>query len=181
MKTTPLNDHLIQLTRYGFVNAYLVRESDGFTLVDTTMPRTGAALIAAATAAGAPIRRIALTHGHGDHVGSVDELKRTLDGGVPVLMPELDARIHAGDNVVEGKLTGSWPKLITVPDVRLAAGDRVGSLEVDPQPRPLARPCRVPRHPRPHGDRRRCVHVLRQGGSDRPLLPALPAGGDGHV
>ena len=134
MKTTTLNDNLIQLTRYGFVNAYLVREDDGFTLVDTTMARTGASLIAAATAAGAPIRRIALTHGHGDHVGSVDELKRTLGDDVPVLMPELDARIHAGENVVEGKLTGSWPKLATVPDVRLAAGDRVGSLEVVPSP-----------------------------------------------
>jgi len=134
MKTTPLTDHLIQLTRYGFVNAFLVREDDGLTLVDTTMPRTGAVLIAAATAAGAPIRRIALTHGHGDHVGSVDELKRTLGDDVPVLMPELDARIHAGEKVVEGKLTGSWPKLATVPDVRLAAGVRVGSLEVVPTP-----------------------------------------------
>ena len=134
MKTTTLNDNLIQLTRYGFVNAYLVREDDGFTLVDTTMPRTGGALIAAATDAGAPIRRIALTHGHGDHAGSVDELKRTLGDDVPVLMPELDARILAGEKVVDGKLTGSWPKLATVPDVRLAAGDRVGSLEVVPSP-----------------------------------------------
>jgi glyoxylase-like metal-dependent hydrolase (beta-lactamase superfamily II) len=134
MKTRPLNDHLIQLTRYGFVNAYLVREDDGFTLVDTTMPRTGTALIAAAQAAGAPIRRVALTHGHGDHVGSVDELKTALGDGVQVLMPELDARIHAGEKVVEGKLTGSWPTLKTTPDVRLAAGDRVGSLEVIPSP-----------------------------------------------
>jgi glyoxylase-like metal-dependent hydrolase (beta-lactamase superfamily II) len=134
MKTTNINDHLIQLTRYGFVNAYLVREDDGFTLVDTTMPRTGAALIAAASTAGAPIRRIALTHGHGDHAGSVDELKRTLGDDVPVLMPELDARILGGEKVVEGKLTGSWPKLATVPDVRLTAGDRVGSLEVVPSP-----------------------------------------------
>src|SRR5215813_4696035 len=134
MKTTTINDRLIQLTRYGFVNAYLVREDDGFTLVDTTMPRTGTALIAAATAAGAPIRRIALTHGHGDHVGSVDELKSTLGDGVSVLMPELDARIHAGEKVVDGKVTGSWPKLTTVPDVRLAAGDRIGSLEVVASP-----------------------------------------------
>jgi glyoxylase-like metal-dependent hydrolase (beta-lactamase superfamily II) len=134
MKTKPLNDRLIQLTRYGFVNAYLVREDDGFTLVDTTMPRTGRALIAAAQAAGAPIRRVALTHGHGDHVGSVDELKTELGDGVQVSMPELDARIHAGEKVVEGKLTGSWPTLATSPDVRLAPGDRVGSLEVIPSP-----------------------------------------------
>jgi glyoxylase-like metal-dependent hydrolase (beta-lactamase superfamily II) len=135
MKTTPINDNLIQLTKLGFVNAYLVREDDGFTLVDTTMPKTANALIAAATDAGAPIRRIALTHGHGDHVGSVDELKSKLGADVPVLMPELDARIHAGEKVgVEGKPKGSWPKLSTVPDVRLAPGERVGSLEVVPSP-----------------------------------------------
>jgi glyoxylase-like metal-dependent hydrolase (beta-lactamase superfamily II) len=134
MKATPLNDRLIQLTRLRFVNAYLVREDDGFTLVDTTMPRSADALLAAAKQAGAPIRRIALTHGHGDHVGSLDALKQRLGDEVQVLMPELDARIHAGEKVVEGKLTGSWPKLETVPDVRLAAGDRVGSLEVVASP-----------------------------------------------
>jgi glyoxylase-like metal-dependent hydrolase (beta-lactamase superfamily II) len=134
MNTTPLNDRLIQLTRFHFVNAYLVREDDGFTLVDTTMPRSADALLAAAKQAGAPIRRIALTHGHGDHVGSVDGLKKRLGSEVQVLMSELDARIHAGEKVVEGKLTGSWPKLETVPDVRLAPGDRVGSLEVVASP-----------------------------------------------
>jgi len=134
MQTTKITDNLIQLTRYRFVNAFLVREDDGLTLIDTTMPRTGAQLIAAANRAGAPITRIALTHGHGDHVGSLDELKSTLGASVQVLMPDADARIHAGEKVVTGKLTGSWPKLATVPDVRLNAGDRVGSLEVIASP-----------------------------------------------
>lgn len=49
-------------------------------------------------------------------------------------MPEIDARIHAGEKVVEGKLTGSWPKLSTVPDVRLQPGDRLESLEVISSP-----------------------------------------------
>src|ERR1700760_743644 len=96
MKTIPVTDNLIQLVRYGFVSAYLVREDDGFTLVDAAMPKTGDAFIAAARAAGGPIRRIALTHGHGDHVGSLDELRATLGAEVPGLMSELHARVHAG-------------------------------------------------------------------------------------
>lgn len=128
MKPTQLTPNLIQLTKFGLMNAYLVREDDGFTLVDTTI---GAAeeLIAAATDAGAPIKRIAVTHGHGDHVGSVDKLRANLDA--PFLVPEIDARILAGDrSAVPGVQRGSWPKLKTSPDQLLKAGDRVGSLEV---------------------------------------------------
>jgi glyoxylase-like metal-dependent hydrolase (beta-lactamase superfamily II) len=130
MRIRQLTPNLIQLTRLRFVNAFLVREDDGFTLVDTTVARGGDALLAAARNAGAPIRRIALTHGHGDHVGSLDELRGRLDGEVQVSMPTLDARILAGEDVVEGKLPGSWPKVETRPDVLLDPGDRVGSLEV---------------------------------------------------
>jgi glyoxylase-like metal-dependent hydrolase (beta-lactamase superfamily II) len=130
LKTTTVTPNLTQLTRLHFVNAYLVREDDGFTLVDTTVGGGADALIAAAAAGGGAIRRDALTHGHGDHVGSLDALKQRLDGSVEILMPELDARIHAGEKVVDGKLPGSWPKLETSPDVRLQHGDRVGSLEV---------------------------------------------------
>src|SRR5690348_6113769 len=132
MRSTVLTENLTQLTRWRFVNAFLVREEDGLTLVDTTLGGGAGALIAAAEEAGGAIRRIAMTHGHGDHVGSLDALKERL--GVEVLMPDVDARIHAGEKVVDGKLTGSWPKLQTVPDVRLNAGDRVGSLEVVASP-----------------------------------------------
>jgi glyoxylase-like metal-dependent hydrolase (beta-lactamase superfamily II) len=134
LKTRTLHPNLIQITRLGFVNAYLVREEDGFTLLDTTIRGGADDLVGAAKAADGEIRRIALTHGHGDHVGSVDQLKQRFGASVPVLMPELDARIHAGEKVVEGKLPGSWPKLETTPDVRLAPGDRVGSLEVVASP-----------------------------------------------
>jgi glyoxylase-like metal-dependent hydrolase (beta-lactamase superfamily II) len=140
MHATRVTPNLIQLTRFHFVNAYLVREDDGLTLVDTTMRGAAAALLGAARDAGGAIRRIALTHGHGDHVGALDALRRELGDAVQVLMPELDARIHAGEQVVEGKLPGSWPKLETRPDVRLAAGDRVRSLEV------VATPGHTPGH-----------------------------------
>jgi glyoxylase-like metal-dependent hydrolase (beta-lactamase superfamily II) len=134
MKLTTITQNLTQLTRLHFVNAFLVREEDGFTLVDTTLGGAADKLIAAATRAGGAIRRIALTHGHGDHVGSLDALRERLGDAVEVFMPELDARIHAGEQVVEGKLPGSWPKLRTKPDRLLHSGDRVGSLEVIASP-----------------------------------------------
>jgi len=140
MKTTRVTPNVRQLTQYRFVNAYLVREDDGFTLVDTAMGGATEGLMGAAAQAGAPIVRIALTHGHGDHVGSLDALKERLGNEVEVLMPELDARIHAGEKVVDGKLPGSWPSLSTRPDVLLPAGQRVGSLEV------VATPGHTPGH-----------------------------------
>ena len=81
------------------------------------------------------IRRIALTHGHGDHAGSLDALKERLGDSVQILIPDLDARIHRGEQVVDGKLPGSWPQNIkTKPDVPLTGGEQVGSLEVVPSP-----------------------------------------------
>ena len=134
MKTTPHGPNLIQLTRLGMVNAYLVREDDGFTLVDTGFPRSAKAILAAAAEAGAPIRRIALTHAHGDHVGSVDDLREAVPG-VEVAIGARDERPLRGDKSLDpdepqDKLRGSYPTLKATPDTLLASGDRVGSLEV---------------------------------------------------
>lgn len=129
MAIRQVTENLIQVTRLRFVNAFLVREPDGFTLIDTTVGGGAKELIQAATDAGGQITRIALTHGHGDHVGSLDELGRRL-GGVEVAMPDLDARIHAGEAFTDKKPPGSWPKLATTPDTRLRGGERIGSLEV---------------------------------------------------
>jgi glyoxylase-like metal-dependent hydrolase (beta-lactamase superfamily II) len=134
MRSIQLTDNITQLTRLGAVNAYLVREDDGFTLVDTMFSGSAKAIVAAAAAAGAPIRRIVLTHGHSDHAGSVDGLREILGADVPYTVPARDARIMAGDKTLapgEGdrKLRGGWPKVKTAPDVLLAPGERVGSLE----------------------------------------------------
>ena len=55
-------------------------------------------------------------------------------------MPVLDARIHAGEKVVDDKPPGSWPDVETKPDTLLEPGDRVGSLEV------IAAPGHTPGH-----------------------------------
>lgn len=122
-----------QVSRFGLLNAYLVEEDDGLTLVDTMM---GAAkpILAAAERLGRPIVRIALTHAHGDHVGSLDALKAALPNAEVSISPR-DARLLAKDltrdpGEEKGKLRGSLPGAETKPDRLLAPGDHVGSLLV---------------------------------------------------
>ena len=125
-----------RVSRFGFVNAYLVEEDDGLTVVDTMLPRSAGAILKAA--AGRPIRRIALTHAHGDHVGSLDALAEQLPG-VEVVISARDARLLAKDMTLapeeqQGKLRGGYPGTKTRPTRGLAHGDRVGSLEVVASP-----------------------------------------------
>jgi len=129
---------IVRLTRYGLVNAYLVPEDDGFTLVDAMLPRSGKRIIAAAQSAGQPIKRIALTHAHGDHIGSLDELVDAL-GDVEVIISERDARLLAKDKSLDegepsGKIKGSLPGAKTTPTRTVNDGDRVGSLQVVASP-----------------------------------------------
>jgi glyoxylase-like metal-dependent hydrolase (beta-lactamase superfamily II) len=129
---------VIRIARMGLVNAYLVREADGLTLIDTMLPRSSKAVREAAQRAGAPIVRIVLSHAHGDHIGSLDELASQLPEA-EVSISARDARLLAGDKTLdagetEGKLRGSYPGARTRPGRLLSAGDRVGSLEVVASP-----------------------------------------------
>src|SRR4051795_13046120 len=138
MKTLRHTPNLIRLTRLGAVNAFFVVEDDGLTLVDTMIPRSQDAILAAARQLDAPIVRIALTHGHGDHVGSLDELAHALPQA-EVSISARDARPLAGDMSTDpgepsGKLKGAWPKVATTPARLLQPGDTVGSLEVHAAP-----------------------------------------------
>jgi glyoxylase-like metal-dependent hydrolase (beta-lactamase superfamily II) len=135
---------LTRISRFGFVNAYLVPEDDGLTLVDTAVPRSGKAILAAAQNLGAPIVRIALTHAHGDHIGSLDELAAALPEA-EVLISARDARLLAKDKSLDpdephDKLRGSYPGARTQPTRMLGPGDTVGSLEV------VAAPGHTPGH-----------------------------------
>jgi glyoxylase-like metal-dependent hydrolase (beta-lactamase superfamily II) len=140
VKIRSISENVIQLTRLRFVNAYLVREDDGFTLVDTGLGGAADALLAIARRNGAEIRRVALTHGHQDHAGSLDALHKRLGSKVEISMSDLDARECAGEHVIEGKRRGSWATLETKPDARLTGGERIGNLEV------IATPGHTPGH-----------------------------------
>jgi glyoxylase-like metal-dependent hydrolase (beta-lactamase superfamily II) len=124
-----------QITRFGIVNAYLVEEDDGLTLIDTTVPRSAAALRGAAAKLGRPIVRIALTHAHVDHIGSLDALAQALPG-VEVLISTRDARLLDKDMTPEpgepadAKFRGGYPGARTKPTRTFEPGERVGSLEV---------------------------------------------------
>jgi glyoxylase-like metal-dependent hydrolase (beta-lactamase superfamily II) len=137
-------DNSTRISRYGFVNAYLVREDDGLTLVDTMLPRSAKVILRAAEELGAPIVRIALTHAHGDHIGSLDALAAALPG-VEVLISARDERLLRKDKSLDPgepqrKPRGSLPGAKTRPTRTLTAGDTVGSLEV------VAAPGHTPGH-----------------------------------
>ena len=74
---------------FGFVNAFLIATGDELTLIDTGISSSAPKIMAAVAELGkAPrdVKRIVLTHLHGDHVGSLAEVKR-LTGAAAYMHP----------------------------------------------------------------------------------------------
>jgi glyoxylase-like metal-dependent hydrolase (beta-lactamase superfamily II) len=150
MKTTAITVNSFQLTRLGLVNCYLIRESDGFTLVDAGLSGSADDILAAARTLGAPIRRILLTHAHLDHIGSADALAARLDAedspwefacsarSVPLLQQPPNKALESGEPA--GAIKGSLPGIKTRPNRLVADGELYGSL------RCIATPGHIPGH-----------------------------------
>lgn len=144
MKVTQHGQNLWQLTRLFAFNCYLVREDDGLTLVDTNLGGSAAGILEAAAGIGLPITRITLTHAHGDHIGSLDD--------VAPLLPEAEAaftertaaflrgELALQPDEPQAELRGSFAERQTAPTRLLAPGDHVGSLRV------VAAPGHTPDH-----------------------------------
>jgi glyoxylase-like metal-dependent hydrolase (beta-lactamase superfamily II) len=134
MKLTQYGQNLWQITRLKAFNNYLVRESDGLTLIDTNLNNSQKDILAAAQAIGLPITRISLTHAHGDHAGSLDELAALLPQAEVALAPRTAAFLR-GEMVLrpdepQAALRGSFVRRQTQPTRLLAPGDSLGSLRV---------------------------------------------------
>jgi glyoxylase-like metal-dependent hydrolase (beta-lactamase superfamily II) len=134
MKAQDHGNNLIQLTYYGCVNVYLVREDDGFTVIDTALENCATSIVQVAQQFGQPIVRILPTHAHTDHIGGLDALHELLPEA-EFIMPARDARFLSGDMSLDvdepqEKLRGGWVIRKTRPSRLVHEGDRVGSLEV---------------------------------------------------
>jgi glyoxylase-like metal-dependent hydrolase (beta-lactamase superfamily II) len=134
MKVTTHGEYLIKLTRWWAINCFLVREDDGFTLVDTSMSGVADSILQAAQNAGGAIKRIAITHAHVDHIGSLDALRHRLPDA-EVLASAQSARFMRGDMTLDpdqpqAPLRGGFPGCQTRPTRELADGDTVASLRV---------------------------------------------------
>jgi glyoxylase-like metal-dependent hydrolase (beta-lactamase superfamily II) len=137
VRVTRHGDHLVQLTRWAAVfpmNCYLVLEEDGLTLVDSTMSSPAEDVSRVASELGSSLRRVALTHAHGDHVGGVSGVRNRFPGLV-VSMAEREAPLLEGDLALapdepQAPVKGFFSKVDWKPDQLLKPGDRVGSLEV---------------------------------------------------
>ncbi len=143
MRVTQESGNLFRLTRFGMINCFLVREADGFTLVDAGLRGSAGSILDAASRLGAPVRRIVLTHAHIDHIGSLDSLMAALPTA-EFYMGKREARLLAKDLSLEagenGKALLGFTGAKSRPSRLLVEGDRVGSLQA------MASPGHTPGH-----------------------------------
>ena len=103
-----------RISRLGMVNEYLVAEDDGLTLIDTGLAGTHRLILARARDLGMPIRRIALTHAHRDHRGSLDALAAAVPG---VLVATINApallSARGSRRVLTAVLKSARPRIVS--------------------------------------------------------------------
>ena len=82
----------------GLINSYLLEEAGQVTIIDAGLPGYWKDLpgeLAAMGRAVEDVRAIVLTHGHSDHIGFAERMRR--ERGTPVRVHELDAALARGE------------------------------------------------------------------------------------
>lgn len=134
MKVKQHGENLWQLTHLWAFNCYLVREGQELTLIDTNMAGRGQEIVEVAAALGLPITRITLTHAHGDHAGSLDEVAALLPEAEVALAPRTAAFLQGNLALQPGepqtKLRGGYVTRSTEPARLLAPDETWGTLRV---------------------------------------------------
>lgn len=138
MKITRHGDYLWKLTRLWVINCYLVQEDEGLTLVDSSLQGSGRAILDAAQEIGSPITRVLLTHAHGDHAGSLDEVCAELPDAEVAFSARtaefLQGNLTLRPDEPQAELRGGFMERSTTPTRLLAPGDTFGSLRVVASP-----------------------------------------------
>ncbi|MBC6446055.1 MBL fold metallo-hydrolase [Actinokineospora xionganensis] len=113
----------LTLIRFPVGQAYLWRDSDDLTLIDTGAAGSAQTIADAVTGLGlttAAIKRIVLTHGHNDHTGNAAEVRTW--HGAPVFAHHADAPLVRGDAAPPVPVLQDWERPLydsivpTVPD-----------------------------------------------------------------
>lgn len=144
MSFTKHGQNLYKITRLIAFNNYLIQEEDGLTLIDTNLPGSQNGTLKAAQEIGQAIRRIVITHAHGDHSADVDKLRAQLPD-VELIMSARSARFLSGEHKLDaeeqiGELKGDYITIQSKPTYTVKDGDMIGSLRV------IASPGHAPGH-----------------------------------
>lgn len=117
------------------VNCYIVEEQRELILIDAGMPASFKGIVKAIDRLHKPLKTIILTHAHGDHVGSLMNLKEQFPD-VCIAISIRDSRLLKGDKSLDEwepqiPIKGGVPKKMDIiPDLLLKEGDKIGSLQV---------------------------------------------------
>ncbi|WP_088102124.1 MBL fold metallo-hydrolase [Halalkalibacter urbisdiaboli] len=122
------------MPRFFPVNCYLAEEEKELTLIDAALPFSVKAILQTSAMLKKQITRIVITHGHSDHVGALDKVKKAFPDAL-VYISKRDEKLLRGDRSIQPgehfPIKGDLPKgITTIPDLYLNDGDRIGSLQI---------------------------------------------------
>ncbi|MDN3355721.1 MBL fold metallo-hydrolase [Actinomadura sp. DC4] len=122
----------LHFLRFPIGHAYLWQDPGGLTLVDSGVPGSGPAIAGAIRGLGhrlGDLRRLVLTHCHGDHVGAAAEVASW--GPVEVCAHRADAPFIHGEAEVPPPVLAGWERELLDQVTRRMPAERPAPVRVD--------------------------------------------------